>query len=75
MESLRTPDDRFAGLAEFDYPPRYAEVDDDEGGRLRVAWVEDGPADADPVLLLHGEPSWSYLYRRMIPILVAGVTG
>jgi haloalkane dehalogenase len=71
VESLRTPDDRFAGLAEFDYPPRYAEVDDDEGGRLRVAWVEDGPADADPVLLLHGEPSWSYLYRRMIPILVA----
>jgi haloalkane dehalogenase len=71
VESLRTPDDRFAGLVGFDYPPSYAEVDDDEGGRLRVAWVEGGPADADPVLLLHGEPSWSYLYRRMIPILVA----
>lgn len=71
MESLRTPDDRFAALADFPYPPRYCEVDDQEGGRLRMAWVEDGPADADPVLLLHGEPSWSYLYRRMIPILVA----
>ena len=71
MESLRTPDDRFAALADFPYPPRYQEVDDQEGGRLRMAWVEDGPADADPVLLLHGEPSWSYLYRRMIPILAA----
>ena len=71
MESLRTPDDRFAALADFPYLPRYCDVDDQEGGRLRMAWVEDGPADADPVLLLHGEPSWSYLYRRMIPILVA----
>jgi haloalkane dehalogenase len=71
VETVRTPDDRFSGLADFDYPPTYAEIDDDDGGRLRVAWVEDGPADADPVLLLHGEPSWSYLYRRMIPILVA----
>jgi len=71
MESLRTPDDRFVALADFPYSPRYCDVDDQEGGRLRMAWVEDGPADADPVLLLHGEPSWSYLYRRMIPILVA----
>ncbi|OPX05269.1 haloalkane dehalogenase [Mycobacterium sp. AT1] len=71
MESLRTPDDRFAALADFPYPPRYCDVDDQEGGRLRMAWVEDGPADADPVLLLHGEPSWSYLYRRMLPILAA----
>jgi haloalkane dehalogenase len=71
MESLRTPEDRFAGLSEFPYQPHYCDVDDGEGGRLRVAWVEDGPAHADPVLLLHGEPSWSYLYRRMMPILAA----
>lgn len=71
MKSLRTPEDRFAGLTDFSYQPRYCEVADQVGGRIRVAWVEDGPADADPVLLLHGEPSWSYLYRRMIPILVA----
>lgn len=71
MQALRTPDDRFTELPEFAYPPRYCEVDDTEGGRLRVAWVEDGPAQADPVLMLHGEPSWSFLYRRMIPILVA----
>jgi haloalkane dehalogenase len=71
MESLRTPEDRFAALPDFPYSPKYCDVTDGEGGRLRVAWVEDGPADADPVLLLHGEPSWSYLYRRMIPILAA----
>jgi haloalkane dehalogenase len=71
MQSVRTPDDRFADLPDFPYAPRYCEVDDQDGGRLRVAWVEDGPVDADPVLLLHGEPSWSYLYRRMMPILVA----
>ncbi|MDO3635527.1 haloalkane dehalogenase [Mycolicibacterium arseniciresistens] len=71
MQALRTPDERFTDLPEFAYPPRYCEVDDTEGGRLRVAWVEDGPAQADPVLMLHGEPSWSFLYRRMIPILVA----
>ena len=46
-------------------------MDDADGGRLRVAWVDPGPVDADPILMLHGEPSWSYLYRRMIPILVA----
>jgi haloalkane dehalogenase len=71
VKTLRTPEDRFAELADFAYSPRYCEVDDGEGARLRIAWVEDGPADVDPVLLLHGEPSWSYLYRRMIPILVA----
>jgi haloalkane dehalogenase len=70
MQTLRTPDERFADLPEFPYTPRYCDIADAEGGRLRVAWVEDGPADADPVLMLHGEPSWSFLYRRMIPILV-----
>jgi haloalkane dehalogenase len=69
MDTLRTPDERFGDLPEFPYAPGYCNVDDDEGGRLRVAWIEDGPADADPVLLLHGEPSWSFLYRKMIPIL------
>lgn len=71
MQTLRTPDERFANLPEFPYAPKFCEVDDGEGGTLRMAWVEDGPAHAEPVLLLHGEPSWSYLYRRMIPILVA----
>lgn len=71
MQTLRTPEERFAALPDFPYAPRYCEVDDDEGGKLRMAWVEAGPADADPVLMLHGEPTWSFLYRRMIPILVA----
>lgn len=71
MQTLRTPDDRFQDLPEFPYSPNYSEIDDGAGGRLRVAWVEEGPANADPVLLLHGEPSWSFLYRRMIPILAA----
>ncbi|MGY4647743.1 haloalkane dehalogenase [Mycobacterium sp. URHB0021] len=71
MRTLRTPDDCFADVPEFPYLPRYCQVDDDEGGRLRVAWVEAGPSDADPVLMMHGEPSWSFLYRRMIPVLAA----
>jgi haloalkane dehalogenase len=71
MQTLRTPEDRFAYLPEFSYAPKYCQLDDAEGGQLRVAWVEDGPAETDPVLMLHGEPSWSFLYRRMIPILVA----
>ncbi len=69
MEILRTPDDRFADLPDFPYEPRSVQVDDGEGGRLRVAYVETGPPDADPVLLMHGEPSWSFLYRSMMPVL------
>jgi haloalkane dehalogenase len=71
MQTLRTADERFVGLPEFPYSPNYCEVSDQDGGTLRVAWVEDGPADGNPVLMLHGEPSWSFLYRRMMPILAA----
>lgn len=71
MQTLRTPAARFEGLADFPYTPRYSEVADGQGGTLRIAWVQDGPETADPILLLHGEPSWSYLYRTMIPVLVA----
>ncbi|MGH3634682.1 haloalkane dehalogenase [Mycobacterium sp.] len=70
MQTLRTADDRFTNLPEFPYTTQYCEVSDDEGGTLRMAWVQDGPDDADPVLMLHGEPSWSFLYRKMIPVLV-----
>lgn len=69
MQTLRTPDERFADLPEFPYAPRYCDISDDDGGTLRMAWVQDGPDDADPVLMLHGEPSWSFLYRKMIPVL------
>lgn len=71
MRLLRTPDDRFADLPDFPYEPRYAEVPDGEGGRLRMAYVEAGPADGPVVLLLHGEPSWSFLYRKVIGVLAA----
>src|SRR5579875_241486 len=69
MQTLRTPDDRFAELPEYPYAPRYCDISADEGGTLRMAWVQAGPDDADPVLMLRGEPSWSFLYRKMIPIL------
>ena len=73
MESLRTPDDRFEGLPDFDFAPHYVEVDDGDGGTLRVHHLDEGPADAPPILLMHGEPSWCFLYRHMIrPLVDAG---
>lgn len=69
MQLLRTPEERFAGLADFPYDPHHAEVADPDGGTLRMAWVQAGPEDGEPVVLLHGEPTWSYLYRSMIPPL------
>ncbi|MFZ4720274.1 MAG: haloalkane dehalogenase [Ilumatobacteraceae bacterium] len=71
MKALRTPDERFADLPDFAFEPHYVTIDDGEGGELRVHYVDEGPADAAPVLLMHGEPSWCYLYRHMIPVLVA----
>jgi haloalkane dehalogenase len=66
---VRTPDERFAGLPDWPFAPHYADVDG-----LRLAYVDEGPRDAAPVLMLHGEPSWSYLYRSMIPIFAdAGI--
>ena len=67
MKVLRTPDERFAGLPDFPFEPHYVELADG----IRVHHLDEGPADAPPVLLLHGEPSWSYLYRKVVPVLVA----
>ena len=71
MKVLRTPDERFANLPDFDYEPRYTVVPrgDGEGEGLRIHHVEAGPADGPLVLLMHGQPTWSFLYRRMIPVL------
>ena len=69
METLRTPDERFSGLPGFPFAPHYVTVSNGEGGELRVHYLDEGPADGDVVLLMHGEPSWSYLYRKMIPVL------
>jgi haloalkane dehalogenase len=70
METLRTPDEAFAALPDFPFEPHYVEVDDGEGGTLRVHHLDEGPADAPPVLLMHGEPTWSFLYRHVVPTLV-----
>ncbi len=69
MDVLRTPDERFANLPDFPFAPHYVEVDSGAGGTLRMHYLDEGPADGEVVLLLHGEPSWSYLYRKMIPVL------
>jgi len=71
MQVLRTPDARFEGLPDWPYAPRYTEVDDGEGGRLRIHHVDEGPSEAPTALLMHGEPSWAYLYRHVIAGLVA----
>jgi haloalkane dehalogenase len=74
VETLRTPEHRFEDLPGFDHPPRYAEVPDGDGGTLRMAYVDVGPSDGPVALLLHGEPSWSFLYRDVIRVLMeAGV--
>jgi haloalkane dehalogenase len=70
MDVVRTPDDRFTDLPDYPFEPRYVEIPAGDGDTLRVHHLDEGPADAAPVLLLHGEPSWSFLYRRMIPPLV-----
>jgi haloalkane dehalogenase len=65
MDALRTPEERFAGVPGFPYEPLYVTLSDG----LRMAYVEDGPADGEPVVLLHGEPTWSFLWRAVIPVL------
>ncbi|MGW1895154.1 haloalkane dehalogenase [Streptomyces sp. NPDC002004] len=64
---LRTPDDRFTKLPDFPFDAHYVEID----GGLRVHYLDEGPRDGEVVLLMHGEPSWSFLYRKVIPVLVA----
>ncbi|MEN9924112.1 MAG: hypothetical protein RL268_238 [Pseudomonadota bacterium] len=74
MQVLRTPDEAFAGIDDFPFAPHYAEIADrQDGTALRVHYVDEGPRDAPVALMMHGEPSWSYLYRHMIgPVAAAG---
>ena len=70
MKVLRTPDERFADLTDYPFSPKYRLLADTEGGELRMHYLDEGTVDAPVILLLHGQPAWSYLYRKMIPILV-----
>lgn len=71
MKVLRTPDSRFANLPDYPFAPHYREICDADGTQMRLHYVDEGPRAASPVLLLHGEPSWSFLYRKMITSLAA----
>ena len=66
MDFVRTPDTRFKQLLDYPFEPNYVDLDN-----LRMHYVDEGPANASPILMLHGEPSWSYLYRHMIPVCAA----
>jgi haloalkane dehalogenase len=68
VDSLRTPDERFRDLPGWPFPPHYVEVPAGDGDVLRMAYIDEGPADGPAVLCLHGEPSWSYLYRKMVSV-------
>jgi haloalkane dehalogenase len=71
MDVKRTPDARFEQLDGWPFAPHYAEVKAEDGNALRVHYVDEGPRGAAPIVLMHGNPSWSYLYRKIIPRLVA----
>lgn len=70
MKVLRTPDERFAALDGYPFAPHFRTVRDADGTDLRIHYLDEGPRDGAPVLLMHGEPSWSYLYRKIVTDLV-----
>jgi len=74
MKVLRTPEAAFEGVTDYPFAPHYLDVTDAlSGANLRVHYVDEGPRDAPVVLMMHGEPSWSYLYRKMVaPVVAAG---
>lgn len=71
MPILRTPEAQFANLFEYDFAPHYLEISGPDGAPMRMHYLDEGPPGGEPILCLHGQPSWSYLYRRMIPRLTA----
>ena len=71
MEMLRTPDSQFRHLPDYPFEPHYTEIDSGEGGSLRIHHIDEGDRAAPIVLCLHGQPSWSYLYRKMVSLLTA----
>ncbi|MEM7018832.1 MAG: haloalkane dehalogenase [Pseudomonadota bacterium] len=70
MKILRTPDERFANLADYPFAPNYTTIQTHDGSELRIHHLDEGPKDGPIVLCMHGQPVWSYLYRKMIPYLI-----
>ena len=68
MKTVQTPDACFDGLHEYPFSPHYAEVPDLDGGSLRVHYVDEGPPDTPAIVFIHGNPSWSYAWRNVIPV-------
>ena len=71
MQILRTPDHCFQNLPDYNFEPHYTTIQDEDGTNIRIHYIDEGPKDAEPILLMHGNPSWSYVYRKMIPGLLA----
>ena len=69
MKILRTPDERFEGITDFPYEPRYTNIKTKDGSELRIHHIDEGPKDGPILLAMHGQPVWCYLYSRMIPFL------
>lgn len=72
MDIFRTLDSRFEHLAGYPFAPDYLDVAASDTQELRMHYIDEGPSDGQPIVLLHGEPTWSYLYRTVIPPLVDG---
>ena len=71
MKVIQTPEERFANLSDYPFAPNYAAIPDLDGGTLRMHYIDEGPKDAPPIVMIHGNPSWSYLWRNIIPPVVA----
>jgi haloalkane dehalogenase len=72
MTVIRTPDERFANLPDYPFEPNYLDIPDEKFGKLRMHYLDEGPADGRIILLAHGQGCWSYIFRHMIPMLVRG---
>ena len=70
MKSVRTPEERFENLPGYPFDPNYLQIPAGDGEELRMHYLDEGPRDGEVILCLHGQPTWSYLYRKMIPVLV-----
>jgi haloalkane dehalogenase len=71
MEIRKTPDSCFDALPDYDFEPHFVTLDDQEGGTLNMHYIEAGPADGQPVVMIHGNPTWSFMWRKIVPQLAA----